>query len=349
MHEIQISLTISGINFENITGMIRKLYVITVAGMIFTGMVSAQQEEVFKPYGKVEVDIFTNYSSSFAGGENHNKFDIGRAYLGYIYHFSKNFSGRVTYDAGNLSLSKSHFTGFLKFAYLEYRTGNWKISGGMIPPKQFDYANEKWGFRYIYKPIHDEYGFGYSSDMGLCVEHTFNKWLSADIMVSNGESYKFMDTDSTLKTSFGMVIKPFKNTSIRGYYDFMKKGNANQQTFEIIAFYENSRFKLGVNYSTQQDHGLIAGHDYSAVSVNGSLNLKGDKKLWARFDKLTSEKQRQALHPWNYQKDGSLFMTGIEFIPVKGIKMSPNFQGWKPADSGKHFTTRFCLNVDIKV
>jgi len=347
------SIVIFNPNFERLTIklclMRKQLLLLSVSVFLITCVLKAQNEEAFKPNGKAEVDIFTNFSSSFAGDENHNKFDIGRAYLGYVYNFTGKLTGRVTYDAGNLSLAKSHFTGFLKFAYLEYHTGKWKINGGMIMPQQFDYTNSKWGYRYIYKPMHDEYGFGYSSDLGFSVEHTFSSWLKVDAIVANGESFKLTEMDSTLRTGVGVIVKPFKNGALRGYYDRMKKESANQQTFELTASYENPKCKLGLSYSHQTDHALIAGQDYEGLTLNGTLILPKNQKIWARFDHVSSKKVGNAAHPWNYPKDGSLYMIGFEIIPTRGVNISPNIQGWQPADANKPFTTRFCLSVDIKV
>jgi hypothetical protein len=100
-----------------------------LAGLSFSALLSAQEAEAFKPGGKPEIRIFSSLNSAFTDGENHTKFDVTRAYLGYNYNFTKNLSGRIVYDAANPTVGKLQFTGMLKFAYLKYQTDKWTISG----------------------------------------------------------------------------------------------------------------------------------------------------------------------------------------------------------------------------
>ncbi len=97
----------------------------TWLGLLFAGglamsvivPVQAQDTEVFKPGGKAEARIFTSFSSTFADGKSHSKFDIGRAYLGYGYNFTRNLDGRIVYDVADPAVGKLKFTGMLKFAF----------------------------------------------------------------------------------------------------------------------------------------------------------------------------------------------------------------------------------------
>lgn len=164
----------------------------------------------------------------------------------------------------------------------------------------------------------------------------------------NGEGNKLTEADSALRAGIGMTFIPVKNLSLRGYFDSMKKRNINQQTLEFIASYENKRFNLSALYNFQKDHNLIPGQDYSGFSVNGSFLLKKNMKLYARFDKLTSEKVEDASNPWNFSKDGILYIAGIEFAPAPGIKFSPNFQCWQPADKNNTFISKFFLSTEIR-
>jgi hypothetical protein len=310
---------------------------------------SAQNDEFFKPNGNPEVRIFTNFSSSFSDGKNFNKFDVTRAYLGYIYNFSKTLTGRVTFDVGKPSVGNFNYSGLLKFAYLQYRTSKFTLTGGMMPTPQFELADKRWGYRYIYKTSYDEYGFGPGADLGISAVYNFTPWLTADAMLVNGEGHKQMEADSVFRAGIGISFMPVKNFFLRGYYDRMKKNERNQQTFACILSYEDKSFNLTAAYNFQKDRALIAGQDISGLSFNGSLFLKGNKKLFARFDHAYSEKTGSAQNPWNLAKDGKLFLAGFEFSPVTGIKLSPNFQGWQPADENLPFITRFSLNAEIRL
>lgn len=310
---------------------------------------SAQQEETFKPNGKPEVRIFTGFSSEVTDGESHNRFDVTRAYLGYIYNFSRSMTGRVTYDVGNPSAGKFQFSGLLKFAYLQYHTDNLTITGGMIPTPQYDYGDKKWGNRYLYKTFHDAYGFGPSADLGISAAWKINPWITADGVALNGEGYKLTEADSAFKLGIGVTLSPAENFSIRGYTDCMKKGTANQRTYELIASYEVQKVGLSAAYSFQKDHSLIAKHDFSGFSLNGFLFVKDDIKLFARVDHVESIKIGNAATSWNLNNDGELYLAGIEFAPAPGIKISPNIYGWQPAREESPFVTVFSLNLDLKL
>ncbi|HNZ69421.1 MAG: hypothetical protein QM301_06645 [Bacteroidota bacterium] len=319
-----------------------------LAAVFLFSEISAQEGSEFKPGGKVEVRIFTNFTSSFSDGKNFNNFNVGRAYLGYSYNFSENFSGKITYDVGNTGASKNQFSGFLKFAYLQYKKDNFSIMGGMIPLYHYSLTDAEWGYRYILNPFHSEYGFGTPADLGLGMEYKFASWVNADLILVNGESFKMAESDSTFKAGAGLKLFPVKNLMIRGYFDTMKRDGANQQTTEVLAVYENSRFKLSAAYSFQKDHALVKGNDYSGYTVNGSLYLK-NVTLIGRYDLLESVVPDGVLNAWNLGKDGQFFLAGIEFAPVKGVKIAPNYQGWKPADDRKPFVSRVSLHVDIKI
>lgn len=86
--------------------------------------VNAQTAGEFKPSGKPELTIFSNFHSSFADGQNASKFELARAYLGYSYSFSSTFSGRVTFEVGNPGVGNFQFTALLKNGYLHIRKTN---------------------------------------------------------------------------------------------------------------------------------------------------------------------------------------------------------------------------------
>ena len=52
---------------------------------------------------------------------------------------------------------------------------------------------------------------------------------------------------------------------------------------------------------------------------------------------------------WNFSKDGSIFMTDVQFAPVKGVRVSPNYQLWRPRDGSKSATSSIFLNLEIKI
>lgn len=321
------------------------------AGLAVSMVVPAQARDTneFKPGGKPEVRIFTGFNTTFSDGERHSKFDVTRAYLGYGYNFSKTLSGRVVYDVADPSVGKLKFTGMLKFAYLRYQTQKLTVTGGMIALPEYDHADKKWGYRYIYKPSHDEYGFGTSADLGLSVAYNFASWITADVTLMNGEGYKLTETDSTLKTAVGVTLIPLRNVSLRGYFDSMGRDGLHQQTAEVIASYESNGSLLSGAYHYRKNSGLITGHDYHVISVNGRVPVSDKIRILGRYDFAASAKVGNEVDPWNLDRDGQLFLAGIEIALSPGVSLSPNYQGWKPASGDLPFISRFSISLDLKI
>jgi hypothetical protein len=71
-------------------------------------------------------------------------------------------------------------------------------------------------------------------------------------------------------------------------------------------------------------------------------------KVLARYDDLQSKTPSGETENWNQANDGKLFMAGVEFAPVSGIKISPNYRGWNPASDTAPFVSTLMLNCEIK-
>jgi len=342
---------ISGLRSSDFVRTRTCLSLLFAGGLAFSVIapVQAQDTEEFKPGGKPEVRIFTSFSSTFADGKSHNKFDIGRAYLGYGYNFTRNLYGRIVYDVADPSVGNMKFTGMLKFAYLKYQTDKWTITGGMIPLPEYDYVDKKWAYRYVYKPSHDQYGFGVAADLGFGVAYKIAPWIAADITVTNGEGFKLTEVDSTMKAAAGITLMPVKNVSLRLYYDRMGKDGSHQQTAEVIASYENKGTILSASYHSRINNGLLAGYDLHALSFNGRVAVSEKIRIFGRYDFVASAVVENDEEPWNLNKDGQLFLTGIEILIAPGVSLAPNYQGWLPASSDLPFISRFSLSLDLKI
>ena len=320
-----------------------------VAGLSVSVALQGQEPVEFKPGGKVEARIFTGFITTFADGESHSKFDLGRAYLGYNYNFTKTFSGRIVYDVADPAVGKMKFTGLLKFGYLKYQTEKLTISGGMISMPEYEYTDKKWGYRYVFKPSHDEYGFGVSADLGLSVSYKIAPWLLADVALTNGEGFKLTETDSTLKAAIGLTVIPVRNLWLHGYYDRMGKDGTCQQSADVIATYENKGFVFSASYHYLQNTGLIVGHDLQALSLNGTVPVSEKIKIFGRYDFVSSARVGIENEAWNLNKDGQLFLAGIEFVLTPGVNIAPNYQGWIPANDDMPFISRFSISLDVKI
>jgi len=327
----------------------KKLFVFALITSIYAIPVLSQDTTQidFKPSGKPIALIYTNFHASFTQNQTNLAFEVTRAYLGYEYNFSKRLYGKINIDVGDPGVGKLQMTAYLKNAYLRYRTERFTLTAGMIGLYQFKVQETVWENRYIEKSFMDLYKFGPSADLGVVADYKIADFLHIDGSILNGEGYKLIQADSTLKYSIGTTIYPVKNLIVRAYYDYMKK-NVAQQTVAFFVGYSSERFSLGGEYNLQIDHNIIANHDFDGVSFYGNWHFKNNMKIFARYDRLHSEKVGTEESPWNFTNDGHLYIAGFEFSPLKGIRISPNFQGWDPMDANNSFISRIFLNAEYK-
>ena len=83
----------------------------------------------FKPSGKPYAKIFTNFHNGLSENNNNSEFQIKRAYLGYLYDLSTNFSTKIVFDIGNpTNSSKYERTAYVKNAYLTYHKNKLSVN-----------------------------------------------------------------------------------------------------------------------------------------------------------------------------------------------------------------------------
>lgn len=329
--------------------MIKKLSLSIIMLMLLIGNMfgqNSQTKDQFSPLGNAFAKIFTDFHTNFADGNAFSQFEVTRVYLGYKYSFNKYFSGSANLDVGNPGVGNLKMTAYLKNAYVQYRENGFTAKFGLIGTTAFSLQESQWGNRYLYKSFQDQNGFNPSADMGVSVAYRFNSMITADFSIFNGEGYKSLQTDSTFKYAAGLTFKPVKSLSLRVYYDYMNK-LAAQQTLSLFLGYNVNNLKLGAEFNKQYNHGMIAGKDYSGYSAYATYKLK-NISLFGRYDNLSSVTTSGQADPWNLNKDGQTLIAGIALSPVKGVKVSPNYQLWKPRNTDIPSASGAFLSLEIK-
>lgn len=323
----------------------RKFYAALSIIIMFTNVFSQEKTKEFKPSGTPFIKIYSNFHSNFTSGEVHNAFEIQRTYLGYSYKLNERISGKVTLDVGDPGVGKLQMTAYLKNAYLQYKSKRLTAKFGLIGRYQFKMQEKQWGGRYLYKSFQDQYKLGHSADLGLFVSYKIHEKLSLDIAIENGDGYKSLENDSVLKYGGGLTISPIKGLDTRVYYDVMGKDTL-QQTLSFYVGYRNKKLKFGAEYNKQLNHKMIANEDFGGFSFYGSYKIE-KIRLFGRFDKLSSVQIDNETDPWNFADDGQAILAGIEYIPVKGLKITPNYRAWIPAN-GDSLSNIAYLSFEIK-
>lgn len=333
-----------------------KKILICAISLIFMSLgISAQNsgnsQDSFKPNGKPIVTIFSDFTNTTTGGKTNNAFEVSRAYFGYAYNFSPEFSSRIVFDVSSTpSLSPSAFTAFLKNAYAEYSSGMVKANLGLIGTTMFSLQESVWGKRYLYKSFQDQYSFGSSADLGASVKLQFIPELSLDLAVFNGEGYKQTQIDSTFQFAVGLTAQPVKNLYARVYYDYKDKqsfaaSKVAQSSFNVFVGYKSDKGTLAAEYNLQNGNKNTTAHNWSGISVYGVLPVAKQFSVIARFDDLMSDKTGTSTVGWDTPSDGQVYLAGVEFAPVKGIQITPNFR-YSNLTSG---ITASSINVNLGV
>jgi hypothetical protein len=308
----------------------------------------SQASDDFKPYGKPVVLVFGNVHYTFNDLGNTKAFELTRVYLGYEYFFSKSLSSRVNIDVGDPGSGDLQMTAYIKNAFLQYKTEKFTGRIGMISTDQYNLIEKQWGYRYIFKTFQDEYAFGPSADLGAAIEYAPSKIISFDASVLNGEGYKKLQSDSAFKYTAGVTLRPFPGMILRAYTDIMKK-DYTQNTISLFAGYTYKGLKTGVEYSIQKNNKMINGHDFSGISAWASIRFAEKYSLFARYDNLRSETLTGQNNPWNFSKDGKLFLAGLDYSPVAGIRIAPVYMGWLPSDNSEKLTSTAGFYFEIKL
>lgn len=313
----------------------------------------------FVPGGKVEGKIFADFHSVFEGDESEYAFDVTRAYFGYKYEISENFTAKVKLDFGHEDFllvdgsdttAKTKLFAYVKNANVKYKKGNFELNFGLIDLYQHKAAESQWGYRYIYKSFQDKHGFSKSADLGVNFKYKFIDQVSADLSISNGEGYKSLQTDEYFKTGLGINIVPVEHLLVRIYGDFMPESDSvTSASFSGFAGYNlKGKFRIGAEYAYKANPKGKVDHTISGLSAYTTYYIMANLNVFARYDFVTSNQLDGEDDIWNADDDGSAVIGGFEFVPVKNVNLSVNAQYWKPYLDDVDSELGIYLNTQIK-
>jgi hypothetical protein len=335
----------------------KKVILLNILTLAFGFLIRAQDD--FKPGGTGTGTLFFNYHYDMTKDAlQKSAFEIERAYLGYSYHFSKSLSARVVFDVVN---DGKAYTAFAKNAQLDWQIiPKLKLTAGIFSLKQFDTQEEFWGYRYIMKTFDDAYGLGPSADLGLNLEIPLNKIVTFNAFVLNGEGYKSLqDKNGTQRIGGDIVVKPINGLTAKFYTDIMpgKDKEMPVDTTNIIntsAFLEyvmNDKFRIGMELNNMwngKDYKSFAdGYKLGGISIFSTYILNPEFEFFARYDKLKSNKVDSGSNPWNLSKDGTLLLGGIQYMPVKGVRLALNYRAWLFDQSGMPSESEVYINIGL--
>ena len=314
----------------------KKLFTIALTLCIpFTAAVASENADTTKVKVKAEAKttkfkgapilrVFTNFQQGLFSANEMSSFNLDRAELGYGATFGDGFASKIAVDFGATKTvdGKTERAIYLRNAEVSWEKKGFKVNMGLISLKQFSTSENAWGYRYVAKSAQDAYKFGTSRDYGFTLAYKINDWVSVDATMVNGEGYKKAEFDNKFKYAIGATFKPVKGLTMRVYGDIYSKSDGlidarNQQTLALFAGYEHSAFSVGAEYDHMWNTKFNKGVSQSIISVFGSAKLHKQVKIYARYDNYSTKN--------NWGDDQEAYYLGVQYTPVKYVKISPSF------------------------
>lgn len=313
------------------------------------GLWSQEPEIRGKPIVEIFTDLHLNLNKDTL---NTSGFGINRAYFGYDYALDNNFSTAVIIDIGNpLDLamgSKSRRYAHFREASIRYHDEKLTLTMGITGTRIFNYQQKFWGKRYVANTYQSINGYGFIADLGVVADYKFNEVVTADFSLANGEGYSTLQLDNSLKASVGVTITPLKTVAIRLYSDLMKKEGVFQNTLVGFIGFRSELFYIGGEASFKSNLDLTEGHHGWGVSSTGGVNITKKNELFVRIDYSSSVIIPGDNSGWNYKKDGTFFIGGIQHKFNKYILAALNYQGYFPIDDSRPVSHYIFLNLQVK-
>ncbi|RUT73121.1 hypothetical protein [Ancylomarina longa] len=316
------------------------------------------------------VQIFGTASYNF--DENKYEYSFSRAHIGFQYQFNAKWNAKIILDRGrstsvgkitvsdsagnkfnieNTSKEGSYYTMWLKFASLQWKVNDkLTLEGGAILQNHYITMERFWGLRYVAQTFQDLYWHIPSSDLGFIAYYKFNKFFSVDAAITNGEGSRVkQDSFGKVKIAGGIDINPSQKIQTRIFYHNKQSGINNSAAEQLLSAFigykptDKSRIGSEFNYMKNLDN--TDGLKSYGFSLYTAYHITRKTELFTRFDRLLYNITENT--NGNIMGDGNTLMGGLSFAPVKGVKLSMNYQGWLPDDNVKP-QNRILFNMEYK-
>ncbi len=235
---------------------------------------------------------------------------------------------------------------YFKTAALYWEKGKWTIRGGIIDTEHYRRQEKYWKHRYIYRSFQDEYRFGPKADLGTTVIFAPYKSLAFDASVMNGEGYQNLQNDNAFKYSGAISYFPLSRLQLRVYYDFIDQ-DVWQSTLSTFAGYQHKKIIAGAEYNRKINRDFDPDHTQNGLSFYLSYDITDRFEIFGRYDHLSSNTPSGYTQPWNLADDGSAIIAGIQFHPIKQVKLALNYQDWVPFAANMGNLSYIYLNLEV--
>ena len=275
------------------------------------------------PNGKPIVKVFTNFHTGFGRVNDDRGFSLERSYIGYKYSLTQHLSFTGILDVGKSNqVDDVQRIAYLKNMMVQWNKNRVTVKAGLIPTIQFGMQEKFWGHRFVRKSFQDEYKFGKSADLGISLLYEFNKWLTADALIVNGEGYRKIQLNDGLLYGAGFSIKPLRGVFCRIYCGINQDGDQEKEdTYNLSTFigYTYGTFSIGSEYNFMRTKRLHDKGDEKGWSVYSTVGLNDCLSVFGRYDQLLTSK---AEHGSRDEKNAVL---GMNLNLGKYVRLAPTF------------------------
>jgi hypothetical protein len=324
----------------------KKIFFTVIAVMLFHHSLESQ---TVSSESKAIAEIFTDFHVNLNDTAKTTGFGVSRAYFGYNYVADEHFSARLIVNLGNPD-DVSIGTVRRRYAYFREASIIWsneklRMAFGLTDTRIFRFQQRFWGKRYLANTYQSLNGYGYVADLGFVFDYKFSDIISGDVTVMNGEGYLEMQLDNGVRSSIGLTITPDDNFAFRIYGDYEDKPDIKEFTGIVFAGFKNDRLNIGAEASFKTSLDGIEGHDAWGLSATGGVNFTKKDEVFMRYDYSTSVIPEGETVQWNYMRDGTFAIFGVQHTFTPNIKLALDFQGRNPYEEGTVNSNMLYINA----
>ena len=301
------------------------------------------------PVGTPVMQIITDFHLDLNDTAKTTGFGISRAYIGYNYQADEHFTCRIVLNIGNPEELPQPATprryAFFREASIAYTADRFKVSFGITTTRHFDYLQKFWGKRLVANEFEVRNRYGFIADLGVVVDYIVSEQVSLDLAVTNGEGYSNIQLDNGVRGAAGITWKPGNQLSFRFYNDVMDQGGLMQYTASLFGGIDNRYVNFGASFHYKTNMDLVEGQDVWGVSSTGAIKFRRNYEVFARYDYSGSVRQEGEPDPWNYARDGSFVIFGVQKAVTENFKLALDYQDNIPWSSDMNSTGFIFLNA----
>jgi hypothetical protein len=335
----------------------------TAAATVLLLSMSSLAAEQGKFSGQIFFDYHHDFTSPQSGRVSapgqENSFQFNRIYFGYDRDINETFSIRFTLDANfdkeyqlqqtgtlkvvdtsgdtvlvptyTLQESGKAFRPFVKYAYLAVNCklipgSKWYL--GMISMPFVNIPqNQQWGYRVIAKGAMNIQGWGYTADMGVGWKGMWNDQYLVEFALTNGSGFRNPELDMFKVMELrgtAYLLKKQLIVSAFGSYEQLTR-DVNAMIAEAMVGFDHKKFRVGAEYARRMfSEAYFYANGKSAEAqylYSFWLHLKPHEMvtLLGRYDHYDP-------NPDMDHDGSSLWIAGVDFHPIKNVRIIPNVQ-----------------------